>query len=768
MAELLFRSQMEEEGMEFLEAAWEKYRLPETIRDLGNRYMLRGDYAKGLRCSRIVSLLADEGQVVATAPSEKNIVFPLGMFVCQSFLLTRERAGGMGAFLRKPVMRAAHEWLSKEVEKISDTEYFSQNDLEEAFENHLALLQFGAVELSDPEYAIRYLKELDFHMLRNEGKEFLMEYFEENWSPYAQAYVYRIEEESLDFVTQKGTEYWDSASEVEPRIHVPNEVFSDVGDAIATHLAYVSYRFQSIGDEDVMEKLKETAALVRPADDRVSNTEIASAVESNAEDFRERGRMFDALSGDLRNWYADLRSRIVESRGQSFFRWLFSNIYFPNGGRITLGGNELMFHIVETYFSGSEIAPENLETMLGNLLGSGISDDDIAHLSEFLFESQEFSAGLDLALSMKDPSNPKILRHIIRSALHIPELAESIDEDFQARLSELGANPTSLADFAYDEMVRAPNSPIIRGNLAMAYHAFARNPKLLLKTALPAYEKAFALGDIEAGMQMARLFAYEFDNLAEGRKRMLAVYDAGEPRILPELCDVAWKMGDKEAFHTYLSMAEQYDLPKTEEFRLMERFDGDFEAKIQVLELLPGCFAPPKRGVSSTFVDECRKFAFSVFSKLETDVPADFEALRPGLVAARMLTLFPEEREKGKKPLVKDRFPMVAYYLAMIEKLLSSLTEGPKFLEFLQGLSDLRLTAIKMTETGDVSEEYSVASYVMADIQHLSEVMSGTSGHADLLLRSVSVLRRVPGGEAFANEIAERLSPPSEGNLQFH
>lgn len=331
MAELLFRSKMEEEGMEFLEAAWEKYRLPETIRDLGNRHILRGDYAKGLRCSRIVSLLADEGQVVSTAPSEKNMAFPSGMFVCRAFLLARERAGGSGAFLRKPVMLSAHEWLSEEIEKISDAECFSQDDLEEAFENRLALLQFAAIELADSEYAIRYLRELDFHMLRDGGKEFLMEYFEENWSPYAQAYVYRIEEESLDLVIQKGAEYGDSASEAEPRIHVPDETFSDVGDAVATHLAYFSYRFQAIGDEDVIEKLKETASLIRPADDRTSNADIASAVESNAEDFRERGRMFDALPQGLREWYASLRSRIVESRGQSFFRWLFSTVYFPNG-----------------------------------------------------------------------------------------------------------------------------------------------------------------------------------------------------------------------------------------------------------------------------------------------------------------------------------------------------------------------------------------------------------------------------------------------------
>jgi hypothetical protein len=427
-----------------------------------------------------------------------------------------------------------------------------------------------------------------------------------------------------------------------------------------------------------------------------------------------------------------------------------------------------MFHIVETYFSGSEIAPENLETMLGDLLGSGISDDDIAHLSEFLFESQEFSAGLDLALSAKNPSEPKILRHIIRSALHVPELAESIDEDFQARLSELGLEPQSLTDFAYDEMVRDPNSPIARGNLAMAYHAFVRDPKLLSQSALPAYEKAFALGDVEAGMYSARLHAYELRDLNEGKKRMLAVFDVGESRILPELCELLWKTGDKEAFRTYLSIAERYDLSKVEELRLMERFDGDFEAKIAVLELLPGYFAPPKRGISQSFVDECRTFALSVFSKLETDVPSDFDALRPGLVAARMLTLFPEEVEKGKKPLVEDRFPMAAYYLMMAEKILSSPTEGPKFIEFLMGLSDLRLTAMRMMETADMDEEDSPASYAMADIQHLSEVMSGTPGHADLLLRSVSVLRRISGGDPFADGILERLSPSVVRNSEFH
>ncbi len=228
MAEMLFRSKMEDEGIEFLEGMWEKYRLPETIRDLGNRYILRGEYAKGLRCSRIVSLLAGESQMVTTAPSEKTISFPSGMFVCRSFLLARERAGGMGAYLRKPVMTAAHDWLSSEVEKISDPACLSQNELDDAFENRLALLQFGAIELSSAEYAVSYLKELDFHMSREGGKEFLMGYFEENWSPYARAYVYRIEEESLaELVSEDRPKFGDSTPEISDSVSVPDDVFAD-------------------------------------------------------------------------------------------------------------------------------------------------------------------------------------------------------------------------------------------------------------------------------------------------------------------------------------------------------------------------------------------------------------------------------------------------------------------------------------------------------------------------------------------------------------
>lgn len=242
-----------------------------------------------------------------------------------------------------------------------------------------------------------------------------------------------------------------------------------------------------------MEKLKETAALVTPADDRTSNADIASAVESNAEDFRERGRIFDALSPDLRDWYADLRSRIVESRGESFFRWLFSCVYFPNGGSLALGGNELMFHIVETYFSGLEIAEETLERMMEDLIRSGISDEDVALLSEFLFESGEFSAALDFAFSAKDVSNPNVLRHLLRSAVNVPDLAESIDADFQSWLSESGSEPKFLTDFAYEAMEASPESAVIRGNLAMAYHAFARDSEILRKAVLPAYDRAFSL-----------------------------------------------------------------------------------------------------------------------------------------------------------------------------------------------------------------------------------------------------------------------------------
>lgn len=216
---------------------------------------------------------------------------------------------------------------------------------------------------------------------------------------------------------------------------------------------------------------------------------------------------------------------------------------------------------------------------------------------------------------------------------------------------------------------------------------------------------------------------------------MLAVCDRGDSRILQELCDVAWKMGDKEAFATYLSMAEKHELPKVEELRLRDRFAGDFASKIKVLELLPGYFAPPKRGVSEEFLHECREFALSVFSRLETEVPVDFDALRSGLVAARLLALFPESPEEGVKLLVKDRFPMAAYYFLMAERLLSSPVESKKFLEYLHGLSDLRLTALQIAGVADFGEEEWEPIYAMAEIQHFSESFSGTSGHADILLR---------------------------------
>ena len=122
----------------------------------------------------------------------------------------------------------------------------------------MAILQFGAIELSDVEFAIAYLSEIEYHLRREGGKEFLFAFFEENWSPYAKTFTYRIEDEALDFLKAFDEHVSTDAISDKKTDGLPDTdgTFSDLGEALATHVGFMAYRFQFFGDEDVVEKMK--------------------------------------------------------------------------------------------------------------------------------------------------------------------------------------------------------------------------------------------------------------------------------------------------------------------------------------------------------------------------------------------------------------------------------------------------------------------------------------------------------------------------------
>lgn len=442
---------------------------------------------------------------------------------------------------------------------------------------------------------------------------------------------------------------------------------------MASHLAYFSYRFQFFGDEDVSKRAMEVGKLVSPVDDRHSSADIETTLHANAADFRERRRAFVVLSANLREWYVELRTRVAENRGETYVRHLFDAAYYPNGDELRISGAELELFLIETYFSGGEPEPEALEKYLSDLLNVGISDKEIALVSEFLFESGEFQASLDFALNAHDPANPRTFRRILQCALTAPDIAGSINEDFMKVVADLGGAAESVLAYAKAAYAENPNDPIVAGNLATAIHAYAGEP---FTDALAAYDAALELGDPEAGLAAARLVAYEMKNFSEGEKRMRAAYASGDLRAVIDLANLYFQNGNTAEFYEFLSLAEGSGLPKTEDLRLRDALRrGDYGQKLEALRSLPGYFASPKRGVDSAVVDEFRTFALAEFKKAGIKTPMTFEGRFSSLVAARTLVQFPEDVPL-KDRTVPNRFPMAAYYLDSLSSLFAIPSEA--------------------------------------------------------------------------------------------
>ena len=391
-------------------------------------------------------------------------------------------------------------------------------------------------------------------------------------------------------------------------------------------------------------------------------------------------------------------------------------------------------------------------------------------MAEFLFESSEFQVALDFALSA-DVTHPLAFRHVIRSALTLPEVAESVDADFQARLAELGKKPEPITEFAYSEMNAHPDSALARGNLAMAYHAFVSDPVILAKTALSTYDAAAKLGDEDAAVNAARLAAYDIGDLAEGERRMLEIFESGNFRSVLDLCNLYQKAGKESEYLRFLEIAESHSIPRTEDFRVKSLFSTNREGKLEVLRSLPGYFAPPKRGLSSEIVEGCRSFAMSEFADLDsTEPPKDFEGRFAKLIAARMLVLFPEEQgdeNESETPPI-DRFPMAAHYLDSVADFLSNDDVSPKYFDFLSNLSDLETPSQMILDSDGFDSEERPLALLVAEIQGLLQVMSGTPKHRTLVLKAAAVLRKVPNGDAFADDLMEAVSDKAGFSVRSH
>lgn len=769
LADIFFRSALPKEAFELLTNAWERFRTPQIAQELATRYFEHKDYAQGFRYVRVCSFLTGK-EIVASAPNEETLNLPTGLLMCQSFLFASERRGGAGGFFRKGVTEKLRDWLLSEFETVSRECVSLENVPESLYEDRLSILQFGAIELSDTQFAAAYLDDLEYHLRREEGKEFLFSYFEEHWSAYARAFSCRIEDDSLDFLRETRPEIASDRSPKRsegPRITVPEDAFVDLGEALLTHLSFLNYRFQFFGDEEIVERMRKIGSYVSLSDVRNSDVDVSELMNANFRDLQQRERTFEALPERLREWYWSLRKRILDSKGESYLRYLLSTTYYPTKGEVVLENEALMFHIVEAYFSGAKIYGEALDAYLSDLVREKLPDEDIARLAEFLFESGEVESAYDFALHVEDLTNPDAFMTVIRSALAYPDHAAEIDGSFQEETGRRTGMPKSIADFAQELAETRPESALAQRNFALALQAFLGDPKLLRRMALPAFDAAARLGDADSALYAAKMAADELDDLDEAERRFLAAFESGDLRAVVDLCFLYLDQSRPEELERFLKIADRHALVGVENVRFEMLLGGSREDQIEAFRSLPGNFAATKRGLSEDLVQQCGEIARADFFETPSVTSAEFADRFPKFVAARLLAYYPPAPAGEDEPPL-DRFPFAAHYLSEISDFLSDPRSKVDFFSFLQNLEELEIPARTLVDAGKVDPESPEIARFVAEMQSLISSMEGTPGYADIVVRVAKLLGRVPGGEEFQSQLVDALSEAMSKKSSHH
>jgi hypothetical protein len=161
---LLLERGEKKEALELMEGAWHRTHAPEFAKTLSNFHNSEGNIAKSMRYFSILKGLSSEELSLGIVPNPETLSFPSGLSICREYLLYQVESKKSPVLERKVVAKVRN-WLSVEFAKLaanmgSDESFHT----DENFEDRLAILQFGAIELADAEFANRYLNEILLHL----------------------------------------------------------------------------------------------------------------------------------------------------------------------------------------------------------------------------------------------------------------------------------------------------------------------------------------------------------------------------------------------------------------------------------------------------------------------------------------------------------------------------------------------------------------------------------------------------------------------------
>jgi hypothetical protein len=584
---MLFVADRPDMGFEILKNAWEKYGQREIAFELGRRYHERGDIAEAVRYFHLAPLGKDADR--PTPPdcaTEWDVAS--GITHCQSYLAAEELLGRSG-YLPAETVRTMRSAIldafcvlatpKKERDRLG-------TDLRPM--DRLALLQFGAVELSDGDFAAQYLDEICGRLSHSDGQKFLDAFFSQNSSAYAAAFVRRMEVQMLSemdgeetVVTSYEPEDGEALAAGSDEDYTPSRLYL----LAKKHLAFFIYRYRNIGDEELQEKLLRAVRLLEKLVQSAGDLNPLSRAFANmtAEGKPLRQNFFDR-SDRFKNWYADLSSSLRDERETSLLRKLSTDAFLlPSEPDpfLELGPREKIFLLVETVLNEAYMEIADFEHLVSEIAGSDISSEDRINLAELLLEFEKLDGLMNVVLA-GDIENPELLRPALLAFMYYWD--ENSFERFLQMVGErLGSSGESLADLLRPIAEKNHSDPalqaVAQGNLAIAYH-LADNAD----AALPIYDRAEAMGDVESGVLAAHLVAFVMKDAAEAESRMERAFANGHFRAMETMVEFCLDVRDTEKAEFLVGICERLESALAEDFRARLSLLKDRPEKLQFLK----------------------------------------------------------------------------------------------------------------------------------------------------------------------------------------
>lgn len=198
---------------------------------------------------------------------------------------------------------------------------------------------------------------------------------------------------------------------------------------------------------------------------------------------------------------------------------------------------------------------------------------------------------------MGDVSDPRILRHLLKALVEedVKE-AKKMQKEILSMLADRGIQSKSLADYIQEQCdIFADHTELLaiaKGNLALIITASA-SPEMLAQTALPIFDEAAFLGDLDSAFSAARICTYHLHDREGAEERLKHLFHSGIDTAMLELVEVQMFFGDFSAAAESLATCEQLNLHKTISLRIRLGISGGREEQISAIRLAGDFIANP-------------------------------------------------------------------------------------------------------------------------------------------------------------------------------